>query len=271
MKSSFYLALSVLVLGLGCRSEPSAEARKAPAPAADTTLTVFAAASLREAFQSMARDFEKSRPGAHVTFNFAGTQQLRTQLEHGATVDVFAAADTQNVDALAQQGLLEKSVIFAHNEPVLVVSRESAASVKGLADVSRASRVVLGAPEVPIGRYTLQILDRANALFGSDFKERVLAKVVSRELNVRQVLSKVELGEADVGFVYRSDTSVAKGQVTVVSLPAEVNVLARYPIALSRGAAHRELGLAFIGWVTSREGRRVLEEGGFTLPGVDGG
>jgi molybdate transport system substrate-binding protein len=232
---------------------------------------VFAAASLRDAFQTMARDFEHARPGVHVTFNFAGTQQLRAQLEQGAVIDVFAAADTLHVEALERQGLLEKSAVFAHNEPVLVVSRESAATIGKLADVPSASRVVVGAPEVPIGRYTLQILDRAGASLGKDFSNRVLAKVVSRELNVRQVLSKVELGEADVGFVYRSDTAGAKGRVTVVSLPAEVNVLASYSIALSRTAPHHDLAAAWVSWVTSRDGRRVLEEAGFSVPGLDGG
>jgi molybdate transport system substrate-binding protein len=123
---------------------------------------------------------------------------------------------------------------------------------------------VIGTPEVPIGRYTLQILDRASVTpVGADFRSRVEARVVSRELNVRQVLAKVSLGEAQAGIVYRTDAQSARSQVTVVTIPPEINVTADYPIAVVTGTAHPTLARAFVDLVLSVEGQRALRSAGF--------
>jgi len=231
-------------------------------------LVVFAATSLRDAFTAMGEDFERAHPGVEVTFNFAGTQELRTQLEHGAGVDVFASADQVHMEALVQGSHTTAPVVFARNEPVIVVATEAAARIRSLTDLPSAARIVIGTPEVPIGRYTLLILDRASATLGADFRARVEAKVVSRELNVRQVLAKVTLGEAQAGIVYRTDAQSALGQVTVVTIPSEINVTADYPIAVVTGAAHPTLARAFVDFVMSAEGQRALRSAGFLAPGT---
>src|SRR5690606_19045807 len=126
-----------------------------------------------------------SHPGVELTFNFAGTQELRTQLEHGAAVDVFASADQRHMDELVRASRVTGPVVFARNEPVIVVSSASSSSAPSLAALPSATRTVAATPEVPIGRYTLQILDRPQSTRGADFRARVEAKVASRELNVR--------------------------------------------------------------------------------------
>lgn len=229
-------------------------------------LVVFAASSLRDVFSGLAAEFKRAHPGVTVHFNFAGTQELRTQLEQGATADVFASADQRNMEQVAALGRVSTPRVFARNEPVLVVSRESAPTLRTLADLPNASRIIVGTPEVPIGRYTLQILDRAAASLGPDFRARVEAKVVSRELNVRQVLAKVSLGEAQAGFVYRTDARAAQDDVSIVTIPPNINVLAEYPLAVVAGAPHPVLARAWLELVFSNDGQRALRQAGFLSP-----
>ncbi len=226
-------------------------------------LVVFEAASLRDVFARLAERFEKEHPGTKVVTNAAGSQELRTQIEHGAAADVFASADRKNMDALVAQGLVLAPSVFTCNEPVLVVRPALAASIKDLADLPRADRIVIGTPEVPIGAYTLQILQKAGAKYGPDFPKRVQAKVASRELNVRQVLAKVVLGEADAGVVYRSDATAAAGKVQVLAIPPELNVTAEYPIALLKGAPSPALARQWMDLVRSAAGAAALREAGF--------
>src|SRR5262245_58064403 len=154
------------------------------------TLTVFAAASLRDAFGVLGATFEREHPGVKVQFNFAGSQELRTQIEHGAPADVFASADTRHMEAAQAVGLVEPPRLFATNAPVIVVPAANPGKVRALADLATVRRLVIGTPEVPIGTYTLQILEKARTQLGADFAARVQSRVASRELNVRQVLTK---------------------------------------------------------------------------------
>ncbi len=234
-----------------------------PSSGQEKQLVVFAAASLREAFTAMADEFKRSHAGVEVTFNFAGTQELRTQIEHGAPADVLAAADVRHMEELVRARRASAPILFARNEPVIVVARESVASIRSLADLPAAARIVIGAREVPIGRYTEQILDRATPILGADFRSRALAKVVSRELNVRQVLTKVALGEAQVGIVYRSDARVGGDSIGIVTIPADINVIAEYPIAVMLHAPHPVLAAAWIAFVLSPDGQRALHAAGF--------
>ena len=128
---------------------------------------------------------------------------------------------------------------------------------------ARVKRLVIGVPEVPIGAYTLQILDRARTQFGQDFPARVQARVASRELNVRQVLTKVMLGEADAGIVYRTDARSGGDKVRIVEIPAQFNVVAEYPIAAVARAPRPELARAWIALLTGPTGRSALVEAGF--------
>jgi molybdate transport system substrate-binding protein len=233
---------------------------------AGTTLTVFAAASLRDVFGSLGATFERDHPGVKVSFNFAGSQELRTQLEHGAPADVLASADTRHMDAARTTGLVDPAVFFATNSPVIVVPADNPGKVQALGDLAGVKKLVVGAPEVPIGAYTLQILDKARALEGKDFPDRVQARVVSRELNVRQVLTKVTLGEADAGIVYRTDARSAGDMVRVVEIPKEVNVLADYPIATVARAPHPELARQWVALVRGPVGQAALAAAGFGPP-----
>jgi molybdate transport system substrate-binding protein len=235
----------------------------AAARAEERELTIFAAASLREVFDDLGKQLEGKNPGVKVRISFAGSQELRTQIEHGAKGDVFASADLKHMAALEKVGLVAAPRVFARNEPVIVVPKGNPAGVRSLADLPKAKRLVIGTPEVPIGNYTLQILDKANAKLGKDFKDKVLAQVVSRELNVRQVLAKVSLGEADAGIVYRTDTMTAGDKVEVIAIPSDLNVIAEYPVAVLNGAPQPKLAQAFVELVLSAEGQKRLGAAGF--------
>jgi molybdate transport system substrate-binding protein len=245
--------LAAIALLCACRSEQRQDQR----------LLVFAAASLREAFTDLGRGFEDERPGTQVTFNFAGTQTLRAQIEQGAGVDVFASADARHMSELASAQRVRDIRIFARNEPVLVVASHELQSVRTFADLPLAERLVVGAKEVPIGRYTARILQNAGRKLGASWRERVERNVVSRELNVRQVLAKVSLGEADAGIVYRSDVRAAQREVGVVEIPADLNVTAEYPLAVLTNAPHPELAREWLELVLSATGQQALHRAGF--------
>jgi molybdate transport system substrate-binding protein len=249
------LALCLLGLLLGVAIAAPAEGTK--------ELNVFAAASLRESFAELGKQFEATHPGTKVLFNLGGSQELRAQIENGAPADVFASADQKHLQALVAEKLAAEPKIFAGNEPALVVPKGNPARLRSLQDLPRAKRIVIGVPQVPIGSYTLRILDAASKRYGGELRSKVEANVVSRELNVRQVLAKVVLGEADAAIVYRTDAAAAKGKVEVIPIPSEVNVVAEYPIALLTKAKEAALAKEFVDLVLSNAGREVLSRYGF--------
>lgn len=221
--------------------------------------TIFAAASLTESFRELEMLFEETHPNVDIVLNFASSNTLRAQIENGAPADVFASANMKEMDALIESGIVAVDAArpFLHNRLVIITPAENIANLTTFEDLSRADlKLVLAAEEVPIGRYTRQML--ANA--GTEFSERVLANVVSNESNVKQVVAKIQLGEADAGIVYASDT-VAVPELVVIEIPAEYNVLATYPIAplTDSPPAH-----AFVSFILSPEGQAVLEKWGFT-------
>jgi molybdate transport system substrate-binding protein len=254
MSRSRIVLAAALCLGIGTGASAAPPTRD---------LVVFEAASLKDAFATLAARFERDHPGVHVVTNPAGSQELRAQIEQGAAADVFASADRRHMDALVAAALVEPPALFTCNEPVVVVRRDLAASLRTFADLPRAERIVVGAPEVPIGAYTAQILQKAAAKLGTSFGARVQARIVSRELNVRQVLAKIVLGEADAGIVYRSDALAAKGKVSLIEIPPELNVTAAYPIAALKHAPDPGLAAAFVALVRSPGGAAVLREAGF--------
>jgi molybdate transport system substrate-binding protein len=237
-------------------------------PAPKKELAVFAAASLREVFEGLVPAFETANPGVKVRLNLAGSQELRTQLEQGARADVLAAADLENMGTAEKQGLVERPVVFARNQPVIVVPRDNPAGIAALTDLPKTRRLVVGAPEVPIGRYTVKILEAAARKHGADLRAKIEAGIVSRELNVRQVLAKVTLGEADAGIVYRTDARAAGDRVRVVPIPADLEVIAEYPIAVVKAAPQPSLARAWVALVLSRQGQDRLIAAGFTGGGT---
>jgi molybdate transport system substrate-binding protein len=231
-------------------------------PPPERELVVLAAASLRDAFTPLARSFEASHPGVQVSLDFAGSQQLRAQIEHGAAADVFASADAPPMKALADAGLCRAPLVFARNVPVLVVPRGNPAGVATFEELAKAKRVVVGVPESPIGAYTVRILERAEKA-RPGFRAAVEARIASRELNVRQVLAKVALGEAEAGVVYRTDALSARDRVSVVEIPPAFNEVAGYQVARLARSKEAALAQEFIALLTGPEGRRALEAQGF--------
>ncbi len=231
-------------------------------------ITVFAAASLTEAFQEIAWEFQRTHPGVQVAFQFAGSSALRTQLAQGAKADVFASADEANMRRAQQDGAIASEPRpFARNELILVVPADNPAGIGQLRDLARPGvRLVLAAKDVPIGRYARQILEKASRDpgDGGDFRDRVLRNVVSEEANVRTALAKVVLGEADATFVYRTDVVTGmQGKVRVIEIPAEYNVTVEYYIAIVKGAPNPMAAQAFVDFVLSPSGQQILARWGF--------
>lgn len=230
-------------------------------------LTVFAAASLSGAFEELGRVFERAHPGTRVRFNFAGSQQLAVQLEHGAAADLFASADERWMSYLAERELLAAPPrLFAHNRLVVILPKANPGRIRALEDLARSGlKVVIAAEAVPVGAYSRQALARLGGApgFPADFDRRVLANVVSQEENVKAVVSKVQLGEADAGMVYASDASgAAARRLRVIAIPEAQNVVADYPLAVLAGARAPAAAAAFAELVLGPEGRRVLQRHG---------
>jgi molybdate transport system substrate-binding protein len=239
-------------------------------------LVVFAAASLKDGFEALRPAFEARHPGVEVACSFAGTHTLRVQLEHGAEADVFAGADAVDMAALAATGKVKPAGIVARNVLGMVVAREHAASLRGFGDLARAPSVVLGADDVPVGRYADRLIDafaeKGQDMPGwtADFAARVRARVVSREPSAREVLARVALGEAAAGLVYQTDARAAEGAVSWVEAPAGLAPEAAYPVGLVAGSPRATLAEAFVSYLRSEAGQRVLEAAGF-LPGDPAG
>lgn len=232
-------------------------------------LTVFAAASLTDAFTEMGDAFEASHPDVTVTFNFGGSQNLRTQIEQGAPADVFASANTKEMDTLITGQFVNADApsVFLTNQLVVVLPKENPAGITTLEDLGKPGlKLVLAAEEVPAGKYAREILENLNASFGADYKDRVLANVVSNEDNIRQAVTKVQLGEADASIVYLSD-AVAVPELQKIEIAAEMNVIASYPIAPLAASTNSDLAKQFVQYVLSQEGQATLAKWGFTPVG----
>jgi molybdate transport system substrate-binding protein len=227
-------------------------------------LNVYAASSLTEAFTELEGIFEASNPDVDVAVTFAGSQVLRLQIEQGAQADIFASANPEHMQALVDSGLVEESTVFARNELVVIVPPDNPAGIEEFEDIAHAQRVVLGTANVPVGEYARTVLARGNAVYEEGFEAIVMSRVVSEESNVRLARAKVELGEADAAIVYRTDAG-SSDRVSVIEIPRELNVIARYPIAIVRGTRVPDAAAAWVAFVGSAEGRAVLERHGFTL------
>jgi molybdate transport system substrate-binding protein len=242
------LLLAVAVLAAACGGDRDGGSGGRP------ELRVFAAASLTAAFGELGERVTATN-GTKVTFNFAGSQALATQIRQGAPADVFASADLANMDKV--KDLVGTPQVFASNLLQIVVEKGNPKGVKGLGDLARGGlKVVLAAEEVPAGKYARQVLDRAG----------VTVAPVSLEDNVKAVVAKVGLGEADAGIVYVTDVKAGGDEVEGVDIPKDQNVVATYPIAGVRAGTHRSEAQAFVDLVRSAEGRQVLEGYGFLPP-----
>jgi molybdate transport system substrate-binding protein len=237
---------------------PAATPSSAAGTALEGPITVFAAASLTDAFTEIGATFEAANPGTTVTFAFAGSSALVQQIVEGAPADVFASADLATMAKLADAGQQAGvATTFATNRLAIAVEPDNPRGVASLADLADADlAVVLCAEQVPCGRLAVEVLDRA----GVDVRPRSL------EESVRSVLQKVELGEADAGIVYATDIAAAGSAVTGVAIPDGQNVVAQLPVAVTTGARNPDVARAFVAFVAGPEGRGVLERFGFGAP-----
>lgn len=258
-KSLLLCPILLLVLCAGTRNAGAAHPTR--------TLDVFAAASLSDAFRELGTKFEGEHPGIKVRFNFAGSQVLAMQLDQGAPADVFASADQRWMEHASRRALLDgEAREFARNRLVVIVPKTNPARISRLQDLARGGvKVALGAEAVPVGQYSRVVLRNlaTDPAFGAAFAGRVLRNVVSQEENVKSVVGKVQLGEADAGIVYRSDITSAVGRyLRVFPIPEAANVLTSYPIALVKGSRENDLATAFVEAVLAPEGQRILERHG---------
>jgi molybdate transport system substrate-binding protein len=258
------MSLSLLLVALAGCAMPSA----APTAAPPATLTVFAAASLTESFGELGTMFEAQHPGVTVVFNFAGSQQLAQQLAQGAPADVFASANNTQMQAAVDAGRIavDSPQTFVRNRLVVVTPADNPAGLASFADLAKPGlKLVLAALEVPVGQYSQDFLELAgqDPSLGADFIGNVTQNVVSYEENVRAVLSKVALGEADAGIVYATDAASAGDTVRTLPIPDALNVIASYPLAPVVDSAQAELAAQFIALVLSPEGQAVLAHYGF--------
>lgn len=233
------------------------------------TLTVFAAASLSESFEDLVSQFEASQPGVQVELVFAGSQQLAIQLREGAQADIFASANRTQMESLIEAGLVEADGVynFATNRLVAIVPKDNPAGMDDLQNlVQPGRRLVLASPEVPVGQYSLDFLSKAaqDGELGVDFQANVLRNVVSYENDVKTVLAKVALGEADAGIVYSSDAGPDQlDRIIRIEIPDRWNIIALYPIAALAGSAQPELAEAFVAYILSAQGQVTLADHGF--------
>ena len=221
-------------------------------------LVVLAASSLTDAFAELERELEAEQPGLDVVVSTGGSQALRVQIEQGAAADVFASANTEHIDALHEEGLVATPVAFTTNALVVAVPDDNPARIEAFEDLPRAERIVLGGDTVPVGNYTQELLARTD----DAFEKRVLEHVVSREANVRLVVAKVELGEADAAIVYRSDI-VASRDVKAIPIPDALAPTAEYFVAPLDRAANPELARAVVDRLVSERGQALLRRHGF--------
>ncbi|MGH3089039.1 MAG: molybdate ABC transporter substrate-binding protein, partial [Rubrobacteraceae bacterium] len=234
----------------------------------DGTLTVFAAASLTDAFEELGEDFEEENPGVEVTFNFTSSSTLATQITQGAPADVFASADEAQMENVANEDLLSgEPEIFVENREVVVVPEENPAGVEEFGDLSEPGiRLVLALDEVPAAEYALEILGNAaeDPEYGPEVEQAVLDNIVSREEDVRASVNRVVIGDADATFGYASDvTPDIRNEVEVVEIPSDLQVVPTYPIAALEESGNPELARMWVDLVLSDKGQSVLEEWGF--------
>ncbi|MCX2929530.1 molybdate ABC transporter substrate-binding protein [Mycobacterium sp. CVI_P3] len=239
--------------GCGSSSQPSATV-----PAGQQKITVFAAASLKKTFTEIGDQFSEDNPGATVDFSFAGSSGLVTQLTQGAPADVFASADTKNMDKVAQAGLLAGDPVnFTSNTLTIAVAPGNPKGINTFSDLTRPGlAIVVCAPQVPCGSATQAVETRTG----------VKLTPVSEESSVTDVLNKVVTGQADAGLVYVTDAAGAGEKVSAVPLPEAAGVVNTYPIAILKEAGNPSLASKFVDYVTGPLGQQILAKAGFGKP-----
>jgi molybdate transport system substrate-binding protein len=252
---------ALLVVGLSsCGSSRTSGTNATGSASAGVTgtVTVFAAASLTESFTKLGKDFEAANPGATVTFNFAGSSALATQICQGAPADVFGSAAPANMKTVTDTGNGDGTpTTFVKNQLVIAVPKGNPKQIKGLSDLTRPGvKVALCAEQVPCGAAAKKALDAA----------QVKLTPVTLEQDVKGALSKVKLGEVDAALVYRTDARTAASAVEGVEFPESSGAINEYPIVVLKTARNPAGAKAFVAYVLSDKGRTVLTDAGFQAP-----
>ena len=235
-------------------------------------LTVFAAASLTDAFTELGQNYHANHTDVNVSFNFDGSQVLQTQIENGAHADVFASASSTQMNALKNEGYMNNSTVnvFAQNRLQVIIPKDNPGNITSVSDLAKPGlKIVIGTQAVPVGNYTLQVLAKManDTAYGPDYRNKVMSNVVSQETNVNNVVTKVTLGEADAGFVYQSDVPLKQmAQVNRIIIPDKYNVVAQYPIGILNQSKDPVLAQDFINYVNSPAGQAILQKYGFIIP-----
>ncbi|TGC07308.1 molybdate ABC transporter substrate-binding protein [Methanolobus halotolerans] len=232
--------------------------------AQDTTITVSAAVSLAEAFTAMEKEFEAENPSIDLMFNFASSGMLRSQIEGGAPIDVFASAAQDQMDMLAAKGLIydDTREDFVENSIVLIVPKGNKFGITGMEDLRKpeVKTIAIGNPEtVPAGKYAKESMTTA------EIWDNVSGKMLMGE-NVKQVLVYVERGETDAGFVFSTDALTAQAGTIEVITSVPVSTPITYPIAVVSSTTHLEESQKFVDFITGENGRIILEQYGFSIP-----
>lgn len=223
------------------------------------SLNVYAAASLKEPFTALAKRYEATHPGLKITLSFAGSQSLASQINQGAPADVFAGASAKNLKQIAF--VKDSYRVFIRNK-LQVALRRGLTGIRSFADLSRVRRLVVADPAVPVGHYTEAVFSSAAAAYGTPWLNAVRSHIVSREADVKAVLVKVRLGEADAGIVYVSDV-ISVDNVAPLPIPSRFNQIAEYPVAIPVRAKNRDDAKHFIKFLLDYYAQRAFESDGF--------
>ena len=257
-----FFLIGMLVLS-ACR--PVAPTAATPQAAAPAQLTVFVPGTFVEMSKLFGAGFEAQHPDVKVKFEVGHTPTQRAQIEQGATPDVLIAAGRADMDALAQENLVASDQVkgLTGNKMVIIVPPDNAANIASPADIANPGvRLLIAAEELPVGMATQKLLDNMAKVGAPDFKEKALANVVSKEMGVNPIVSKISLGEADAGIVFVTDATPASN-VKALEIPDDANVTLAFVVAPLAGAPNSELANAFVDYLLSEEGQSMLQAKGF--------
>lgn len=268
LSRSFSLIVILLAAGCAPQNAVPSQAAAQPTKMQQVKLTVFAASSLTESFNAIAKAYNIQHPNVAITYNFAGSQQLAQQIAQGAEVEIFASAGQTPMQAVIKTGRIQAGEVkpFATNQLVVIFPKDNPGKIATLQDLARPGlKIILAAQNVPAGQYAQQFLQNAGkeTPFNADYTSNVLKNVVSYEDNVKNVVSKIQLGEADAGIVYQTDAISAKSQVGQLEIPAQLNIIAEYPLAILQDAQQPEAAREFIRFVLSKDGQEIMASYGF--------
>ena len=254
---SVILIISLVMLLGGCGTKASGKSK-------NQEITVFAASSLTESLGEIIKLFEEQNPGVKIKLNLDSTSRLRVQIEQGIAGDIFLSANKKHYDALNEEGFISKGEALLHNSMVVIVPKDNPANIERVDDLQNKCKLVLAQKEVPAGDYARKIINSLSSEFGADYENKVLSNIVSEETNVKQVVNKVVIGEADAAFVYSSDvTQSVKEKVKVINIDPEHNVNAEYWIGELKKENINSNVEKFYEFLKGKEGQKIFNKYGF--------